>query len=161
MRIGVMGDTHGDMNAIRRAVAAVGSVGIWLHTGDFCRDARMLSVLTGEPVTVVSGNCDGRSSEAKPDEFLEVQGYRIWLTHGHRHDVKYGLSDLENWARRYEADIVVYGHTHQPYNAIVNGILFFNPGSASEPRRGKNRTCGVLTVSPEKSGVNPQLICIC
>ena len=158
-RVGVMGDTHGDVRAIKQAVSAVGCADMWLHTGDFSRDGKTLSVLTGKPVTVVCGNCDGNAG-AKPDEFIELCGFRIWLTHGHRHNVKYGLGELENWARRYEADIVVFGHTHQAYSATVNGILFFNPGSASEPRRDSHRSCGVFSVSLGKTAVNPQLICI-
>ena len=160
MRIGVMGDTHGDANAVRQAVKAIGTADIWLHTGDFHRDALLISALTGEQVIAVQGNCDGQSG-AKPDEFIEIFGYKIWLTHGHRHAVKQGLSELESWAHRYEADAVIYGHTHQALNETVNGILLFNPGSAAEPRRGKSRTCGVIDVLPDKAGLVSQLICIC
>ena len=159
MRIGILGDTHGDASAIRQAVSVIGTADLWLHTGDFCRDAMLVSALTGSMVTVVSGNCDGQA-KAKPDEFIEVCGYRIWLTHGHRHEVKYGLANLESWACRYEADAVIFGHTHQPYNEAVNGILLLNPGSAAEPRRGQRRTCAVLEVVPGRGGLIPQLICI-
>ena len=159
MRIGILGDTHGDANSIRQAVKAIGAADLWLHTGDFCRDAMLVSALTGEPVTAVRGNCDNQTG-AKPDEFIEVHGYRIWLTHGHRHNVKQGLSDLISWAQRYEAHVVVYGHTHQAHIEEANGILLFNPGSAAEPRRGKQRTCGVLDVLSEKAGISPQLICV-
>lgn len=157
MRIGVMGDTHGDMNSIRQAVAAVGTVEMWLHTGDFSRDALYVAQLTGLPVTSVAGNCDGRA-DAKPDEFIEAEGYHIWVTHGHRHGVKQGLGDILAWAHRYEADIVVFGHTHQSCSAMESGILLFNPGSTSEPRRGKRRTCGLITLLPGRGGISPELV---
>ena len=159
MRIGILGDTHGDANAVRQSVSAIGTADVWLHTGDFFRDSLLISALTGEEVIAVRGNCDGHT-DAKPDEFVEISGYRIWLTHGHRNAVKQGLSELESWAYRYEADIVVFGHTHQALNETENGILFFNPGSAAEPRRGKNRTCGLIDVLPEKAGLVSRLICI-
>lgn len=159
MRIGVLGDTHGDAASIRRAVEAIGPADLWLHTGDFCRDALLVSALSGSPVVSVSGNCDG-AAKAKPDEFIEVCGYRIWLTHGHRHEVKYGLRDLESWARRYEVDAVIFGHTHQPYCEKKPDMLLFNPGSAAEPRRGMKRSCGVLVVSDGSEGLTPQLICL-
>ena len=159
MRIGILGDTHGDTMSMRQAVVAIGAADLWLHTGDFCSDALLVAALAGAPVTAVRGNCDMHTG-TKPDEFIETSGYRIWLTHGHRHGVKQGISDLLCWARRYEADAVVFGHTHHPHIETVGGILLFNPGSAAEPRRGKNRTCGVLEVLPEKAGLIPQLISI-
>lgn len=160
MRIGIMGDTHGDIHSIKQAVAAAGPVELWLHTGDFCRDAQTLAAITGVPVTSVAGNCDGRA-DANPDEFIEAAGYRIWLTHGHRHGVKQNLNDLCNWAHQYEADIVVYGHTHQADVIQEPELLLFNPGSAAMPRRGKNRTCGVLELVPERNGMLSHLIRVC
>ena len=157
MRIGILGDTHGDASAIRRTVATIGVVDLWLHTGDYSRDAMLVSALSGSPVTAVRGNCDGQA-KAKPDEFIEICGYRLWLTHGHRHDVKYGLGDLENWARRYEADVVIFGHTHQPCCETLAGLLLFNPGSAAEPRRGQPPTCGVLELTAGRGGILPSVV---
>ena len=159
MRIGVIGDTHGDVYCMEKAAKAAGLVDLWLHTGDFYRDGMWLASRSGVPVTVVAGNCDGRG-EAKPDEFVEVAGYRIWLTHGHRHGVKRNLDDLRDWARRYEADIVVYGHTHQADILQEPECLFFNPGSASLPRHGKLRTCGLLELAPDRNGILSRLISI-
>lgn len=157
LRIGVLGDSHGDTRAIKQAVSLAGAVDLWLHTGDFCRDAMFLATLTTAPVMMVAGNCDNRS-EAKPDEFVELAGYHIWLTHGHRHGVKQDTHDLAAWALRYEADIVVYGHTHQTADWSQDGIQFFNPGSASQPRRGNKRTIGLLELNASPSQLHFQLI---
>jgi putative phosphoesterase len=157
VRIGVLGDSHGDLRSINQAVSLAGAVDLWLHTGDFCRDAMVLATLTTAQVLMVAGNCDGRS-EAKPDEFVELAGFHIWLTHGHRHGVKQDTHDLADWALRYEADIVVYGHTHQALVKSDAGILLFNPGSTVLPRRGKKGTFGVLELSEQPSKINPQLI---
>ena len=163
MRIGIMGDTHGDILSIQQAVSAAGPVEFWLHTGDFYRDSLIIAAISSVSVIAVTGNCDGRT-EAKPDEFVEVAGLRLWLTHGHRYGVKTDLSELREWALRYEADVVVFGHTHQPFIGNESGLLFFNPGSPAMPRRGRSRTCGVLELISERSGQNeflPCLISIC
>ena len=163
MRIGIMGDTHGDVFSMQQAIAEAGPVERWLHTGDFFRDSLLLATIVSVPVTAVAGNCDGRA-EAKPDEFIEVAGYRLWLTHGHRYGVKNDLSELREWALLYEADVVVFGHTHQPFVGNESGLLFFNPGSPAMPRRGRSRTCGVLELISERSGqieFIPRLISIC
>ena len=73
MRIGIMGDTHGDVFSMQQAIAEAGPVERWLHTGDFFRDSLLLATIVSVPVTAVAGNCDGRA-EAKPDEFIEVAG---------------------------------------------------------------------------------------
>lgn len=159
MRIGLIGDTHGDVFSMQQAVAAAGPVEFWLHTGDFYRDSLLLATIASVPVTAVAGNCDGRA-EAKPDEYVEVAGYRLWLTHGHHYGVKTDLSELRGWALRYEADVVVFGHTHQPFIGNESGLLLINPGSAAMPRRGQHRTCGVLELALERRKIIPHLISI-
>ena len=159
MKIGVMGDTHGDIKSIRRAVKVAGAVDLWLHTGDHYSDAASLASLVKVPVVAVIGNCDGRIA-AKPDEFLEVAGFKLWLTHGHHYGVKNDRCELMDWARRYEADIVVYGHTHRPEAETQSGILFFNPGSTALPNQGNVGTCGVIELSEKTKTISPSLISI-
>ena len=157
VRIGVLGDSHGDCRSLHQAVSLAGTIDLWLHTGDFCRDAMYLATLTTAQVLMVAGNCDGRN-EAKPDEFIELSGFYIWLTHGHRHGVKQDTQDLAAWALRYEADIVVYGHTHQAANWEKSGIRFFNPGSVSQPRRANRRTFSMLELQEHPRQLLFQLI---
>ena len=35
VRIGVLGDSHGDIRSISQAVSLAGKVDLWMHTGDF------------------------------------------------------------------------------------------------------------------------------
>lgn len=144
MRIGVISDTHGDMAAVKKAANAVGLVDLWLHAGDYSQDACYLNELTGVRVISAKGNCDGQAA-AKIDEFLDIGGLMVWLTHGHRYRVKQGLSDLRYWAKQYEAAIVVYGHTHLPELTHDDDVLFFNPGSPLSAS-GHRSTCGVINI---------------
>jgi hypothetical protein len=140
------------------AAEQIGTIDRWLHTGDFCQDAQYLSAVSGVPTIAVAGNCDGRT--AKPDEFVELAGLNLWLTHGHHQGVKQGLKELEAWACRYEADAVIFGHTHQPFAETQSGILYFNPGSAAMPRRGKSRTFGVIEIVEHPRKIIPRIISI-
>lgn len=146
MKIGVISDTHGNMTAIEKAVDAAGVVDLWLHGGDYSQDSDYLGDLTGVPVIAAKGNCDG-SSSAKIDEFLDVEGLTIWLTHGHRCHVKQGLSELRYWARQYEAAIVIFGHTHVADIIKDSGVLLFNPGSASLPADYQKPTFGIINIA--------------
>lgn len=147
MKIGVMSDTHGDQAAVRQGIKAAGPMDMWLHAGDYSQDASYLAKLVNVPVFAARGNCDGQAT-AKIDEFIEVAGKKIWITHGHRYGVKQGVSQLVEWGRHYEVDIVIYGHTHIPDSRWEENLLVFNPGSAAEPRSGYG-TCGILNIDHE------------
>jgi putative phosphoesterase len=79
------------------------------------------------PVIAVRGNNDhGRWAEALPETAtVAVGGVSVVMIH----DVA-TLSE----AARAGAGMVISGHSHQPRKAEVDGVLFFNPGSAG-PRR--------------------------
>ncbi len=44
-------------------------------------------------------------------------------------------------ARKAEADIMIYGHTHIPYRKNINNKVFINAGSVGKPKDGDARTC--------------------
>ena len=146
MKIGVISDSHGDFAVLERIVVQSEPVDLWLHGGDYCKDGMYLSELTGLPVTIVSGNCD-RTHTAFPDQFLDIAGKHIWMTHGHRYNVKDGVEELIWWAKQYHADVVVYGHTHVAYCQLHEGILIMNPGSPKAPRAGTKPSYGIIHIS--------------
>ena len=82
-----------------------------------------------------------------------LAGQRIWLTHGHRYLHGYQVSELAWWARKLEADIVVFGHTHVPLVKWFGDVLLVNPGSPVLPRSEMGATFAVLTV---KEGERPE-----
>lgn len=47
-------------------------------------------------------------------------------------------------ARRADADVMIYGHTHIPYRKDIGGKVFINAGSVGKPKDGDARVC--LTV---------------
>lgn len=145
MRIGVISDTHGNTVSIHRAIEVAGPVDMWLHAGDHCQDAPVLVEATGVPVKAVAGNCDGAVA-ARIDEFIEAGGKRIWMTHGHRYRAKERHDELAWWARQYDVDVVVYGHSHVAKIIWDDGLLIFNPGSTYHPRGGRGATCGVIEI---------------
>jgi putative phosphoesterase len=59
--------------------------------------------------------------------------------------VKRTTGDLLRQGILSGADIIVFGHTHLPLNAEEDGVLLFNPGSATYPR-GSVPTFGLITV---------------
>ena len=83
----------------------------------------------------VCGNCDWYSTEATVKEITPMKK-RIMLCHGHTFKVKFGYEMLIEEAKRREADVVIFGHTHNPYYEYRDGLHIFNPGAAQDGRYG-------------------------
>ncbi len=146
MRIGIMGDTHGDLRSLNKVVGLAGTVDAWIHTGDYSQDAKHLAQITKLPVYAVCGNCDMYEGRAAVENLVNLAGHKIWITHGNRYLHGYGEDVLAALGRERLADIVVYGHTHVPVVKWYDTVLVINPGSPSRPRLGV-ATYAILTIN--------------
>ena len=128
MRILVMSDSHGNKDAVLRAVARE-SPDMILHLGDHDRDCSAIEIEYPEiPVRSVRGNCDRSSYGLDTDEFT-VGEKRFFITHGNLYRVKTGYSHIIDSARRKGADVLLFGHTHDTYYSVLDGLAIINPGS--------------------------------
>ena len=83
----------------------------------------------------VSGNCDWGTD--KPDyDIIKFGGKTIFFTHGARFGVKGDLNIAKLFARKNEADILLFGHTHIAMTDYDDGLYVMNPGSCGRPREG-------------------------
>ncbi|MBW1893990.1 MAG: metallophosphoesterase family protein [Deltaproteobacteria bacterium] len=148
MKIGVISDTHmsqpfDSLNRLMESVFA--DVSMVLHAGDLT-SLDILEVFSGKKVISVRGNMDYYDvSQNLPDKrVIEVEGYRIGLTHGW--GARNGVEDrIKEVFQNVQA--IVYGHTHTPANHINDGILFFNPGAfPGTISAGQKRSVGLLTI---------------
>ena len=146
MLVGVISDTHSYMDA--RALQLLQGVDHILHAGDI-GDARIIEELQGiAPVTAVRGNVDREppTSLYPAEETLELEGYRIFLTHEVKPPKRETDLVLEGY-RQAGVDVVVYGHSHIAYQQRWEGILFFNPGAAGKRRFKVIPSIGFLTLT--------------
>ena len=172
VRIGVVSDTHGSLEAIDRCIAKAGVVSGWFHLGDFVSDAKRFAERTGLPVYSVLGNCDGTGfMELEEDIFPEpqkrnaservvtVEGARIFLCHGHRYDVEWGGMQLGYRAEETGCAAALYGHTHVAELSPYGRIIRLNPGSPKSPRGfGRKPSFAVLEING--GDVNASIITI-
>lgn len=146
MRIVVIADVHGNGRALCRAVEQQPTASTVVFLGDGLRQAEDAAErYPDRTFYMVPGNCDLGSS-LLPIRQETLGGRRFYFTHGHLHDVKYGLYRLEMAAREAGAQVVLFGHTHRPFEDYVDGLYMLNPGSL---RHGG--TYGYVDVTP--SGV--------
>lgn len=153
MKVAVISDTH--TSGPTRPVPS----GAWpylessdhiLHAGDVC-DVTLLEELQAlAPLTVVIGNCDpiGVRHWGAPDETeVELGGVRIAMIH----DAGVRDGRWERMGKRFpEARVVVFGHSHIPWNEDRDGLLLFNPGSPTWKRQAPFTSMGLLWIEDGK-----------
>lgn len=143
MRIGVISDSH--VKTFRDipdpVLIALGEVDLIIHAGDFTERAVLEGLRTLGDVKAVCGNMDsGELKRMLPQkELFVVNGKKIGVTHGL--GGPWGIADRVR-EMFSDVDIIIYGHSHTPYNQLVRGSLLFNPGSARE-------SFGLLTIGDE------------
>lgn len=148
MRIGVVSDSHGDLDRVKRAVEVIGEADVWIHCGDFSQDAKEITRLTGKSVYAVSGNCDGYTDA--PFSRVEMfEGKRFFITHGMLHNVNFNCAKLELAALENNCDVALYGHTHIS-NIEYGRVLIVNPGSVTRPLGGTKASCAIIEINGGK-----------
>jgi putative phosphoesterase len=151
MNVVVLSDTHIRPGGSRRLPDAVyerlAGADAVLHAGDIVT-ADLLHELAGfAPVHAVLGNndLDPALAHLPEEQVVELAGVRIGMVHdsGPRPGREGRLR------RRFpQAEVVVFGHSHIPWNAPgLDGQLLFNPGSPTERRAQPVCTYGVLDVT--------------
>ena len=91
----------------------------------------MLDALRGlAPVNAVSGTSTHRAAGLPASFDTELLGQRIHMSHGH----ELGSPTPEALVARYDADILIYGHTHRALVKELRGTLVINPGAAGAAR---------------------------
>ncbi len=148
MRIAVLADTH--VNRLehlpKKIIDALSTVDLIIHAGDFT-DMQVLEELKQlREVKAVHGNMDSRELKtALPvKEIVEIENKRIGITHGS--GGPWGIKErIRKLFESDRIDIIVYGHSHQSQNKVINDILFFNPGKATD-------SFGILTIDGGAQG---------
>lgn len=138
MKILVLSDSHSSMHYMIKCADAVRPDAI-IHLGDYFDDGETLcQAYPGIPFYQVPGNCDCfRCSPGIPQiRIEEIFGVKLYITHGHRHDVKQTLSRLLQDAKGCGVQAVLYGHTHvADCRRDDSGMWILNPGSCGYAER--------------------------
>lgn len=143
----IMSDTHGDLSKAKEVLGHYPQIDALIHLGDYFRDAAILQSQFQVPEFIqIPGNCD-YVFDVPGDRVIEAEGKRIFLTHGHRYDVKSGILRLDAKATKDKYDIVLFGHTHIPLLKNTASTLFLNPGSIAYPRGLSGPTYALLEIS--------------
>lgn len=149
MRVIILSDTHGYKKTMDKIVPLIrDSIDLIVHAGDHFKDSVYISENSGKPVMSVVGNCDFDNVE---DELVfDVEGVTFFLTHGHKHHVKYDFEFIADYAKSKGAQVAIFGHTHVKTNEIISGVQLINPGSLSMPRDGIDGSYVIMDINDGK-----------
>ena len=145
MKIGVVSDTHlrGVTKRFREIYERyLSDKDIILHAGDVV-STDIVDFLSKKDFKGVYGNMDPIEVQERlaAKRVIELGPYRIGLIHGW--GASKGLED-RIWRKFQNVDVIVYGHTHHAANHMREGVLLFNPGTATGYSSSGIHSIGVL-----------------
>ena len=139
MKILVFSDSHGNPSRMESAVRTqlrFGKIDRIFFLGDGIRDFHTIERAFPSIIcSGVYGNCDnGYDPDVVYLRSAEVGGFRFLLMHGHKYNVKLTLQTAADYAISQKADVLLFGHTHQPTDITIDGsdggyVRMINPGS--------------------------------
>jgi putative phosphoesterase len=156
LRIGVLSDTHlADseearvflLDLVEKVLAPVDMV---LHVGDLIAP-ELLDVFDAYPLHAVRGNMDPATPGVPFKKTIDVGGFTIGMIHGWGPPGRIEERVFDEFSST-PIDCLVYGHSHRPACQRRNGVLFFNPGSATDRRRMAYHSVGILEIGSEIRG---------
>ncbi|MBW1729948.1 MAG: metallophosphoesterase family protein [Deltaproteobacteria bacterium] len=152
-RIGVISDTH--LHRVTKEFERLyeeylADKDLIVHAGDIV-SMDVVEFLSRKPLKVVSGNMDPVEVRKRlpSKEVIEIEGFRIGLIHGWG-----AAADLERRVLNEfrNVDVIIYGHSHYPFNEVMEGVLMFNPGTATGYASAGFHSLGILDVEDTVKG---------
>jgi uncharacterized protein len=149
IRIAVLADTHAPRRwkqCPAQVAERLADVDLILHAGDVCTSAVLDELATFAPVHVVLGNNDGAdvATWGAPERLeLDLEGLAVAMVH----DSGPATGRARRLRRLFPAaDLVIFGHSHIPWDETVDGQRSFNPGSPTDRRREPCGTMGLIDI---------------
>ena len=147
--IGLISDTHGLLRP--DVVTAFAGVELILHAGDVGGAVILRELELIAPTRAVYGNTDPPGDPELVERIdIDVGGVSIHVSHGH----EVGSPTPAKLLERYDADVIVYGHTHRQLVAEINGRWVVNPGAAGPRRFDLQPSVARLTIDRGKAYVD-------
>ena len=154
MKIGVVSDSHGHVENLRRAIKVMTKEGVEVivHLGDDYDDIKALSDQEGATIIQVPGVFSTYYQEPGiPNRVIETwEGVRVLLTHTpetHKNDLPNDLKPEEVVAN-CEVRLVLSGHSHIPEVKEKGGVIWVNPGHMKDnDKKGYPPTYALLEVA--------------
>lgn len=146
MKVLIVSDTHGRHGKLEEIIEREKPFDRMIHLGDVENGEDYIKAIADCEVDMVAGNNDFFLNLPYDKEF-ELEGTKIYITHGHMYYIYRGIGTLVNEAKRRGVDVVMYGHLHEPDITYVEGLTVLSPGSTTYPRQeGRKPSYAIMNV---------------
>jgi len=152
VRIGVIADTHikdKEKEIPKKILDEFKKVDMVIHAGDLV-DLSVIDILKEScpDVKAVWGNMDPDSVRNNlPDKIIFKAGhYKIGVMHGFGAPASL-IGMLAETFKDDIPDVVIFGHSHEPFNERIEGVLYFNPGSATDKIFADYNSYGIIEIN--------------
>ncbi|MGC0421157.1 metallophosphoesterase family protein [Embleya sp. AB8] len=156
MRVLLTSDTHVPRRAKavpERLLTELAAADVVIHAGDWV-DAAALDLFEARSRRLIGvyGNNDGPDLRARLPEVARARlgGVRFAVVH----ETGPAEGRERRCAARYpDVDVLVFGHSHIPWDTVAeSGLRLLNPGSPTDRRRQPHHTYMTLTVEAGRVG---------
>ncbi len=129
MKILVTSDSHGNRDMLEDVIRRNSKAEVVIFCGDGNEDIDgERFVFPKKMFIAVKGNCDWYCDNASELE-ITLCNKKIFISHGHKFGVKQSYNGIIAQGHNINADIVLFGHTHNQYLSVDRNMLVLNPGS--------------------------------
>lgn len=155
MEIGILSDSHVyDWDDLpKKAANFLEGMDLIVHAGDYTGKKFVDKLMSLGKFKGVYGNIDSYTvREQLPEKvILELKGFRIGIIHPSEGGPPFGLE--KRIKEKFDhVDAIIFGHTHLPKNEVIDGVLYFNPGSITGKLPARHKTFGVLEIDKKMKG---------
>lgn len=165
MKIGIIADTHGNLDGFHQAFELLKDSDLIFHCGDLLYhgprfdpvpsyNPRALAEAFNKcpvPIIFVKGNGDSevdalfvKAPIQTPYAFVQIEGVRFLATHGHLEPLEKSLQQVEQW----DVDYLLTAHLHVPHVERHGSVTHINPGTVTYPlaqdQSLARRTCAAI-----------------
>ncbi len=155
MKICVISDTHTDSidNLPLQVLDELSGADMIIHAGDFTGKRVVDALRKIGSFRGVYGNIDGPEVRRELPEIDIVQAgdFKIGVNHPAEGGSPYTLEQRLR-PKFPGVHAIIHGHSHRTKNDVRDGVLWFNPGSATGKFPATKKTYGILTINKEIRG---------
>lgn len=153
MRIFVISDTHVPERAKglpEKFLSLLKPDDFIFHAGDFTTLDTLKKLEKKAKTIAVHGNMDDQEiKKSLPEKRVEViAGKKIGLIHGFGGPL--GIPKRVYQEFNEKPDVILFGHSHNPYHKKIDGTLLFNPGSLAGNLFSWKKSYGILKIEQDK-----------
>lgn len=155
MKVVVLSDSHTDSidRLPRRIVDELSGADLIVHAGDYTGRNLLRELQKSGNFKGVYGNMDPPEIKRELPSLatMVVGGLSIGINHPSEGGAPFGIEERIR-DRFQNVDAIIFGHTHMTKNECKDGVLYFNPGSATGTFPASAKTFGIITVGKELKG---------